>query len=372
MKSWIILIGLSVALTAAATVALTFVTPDSSGNGPAYPAPTKAVGPTPTVVIEEGLVHQFGVLPQQKTGNHSWTFKNAGDGVLELRGIGKTCSCTTATLFGTDGDKQLQIKPGESLPLEVTFMTKTWDGAYHQTVTVGTNDPKRPQIELTVEGTIRPAIVTMPADPSFTYGVVNGDKPTMRKIALYSADRPDLKLVRMTSSNPDLLALESRPITPEEATTYKLQAGYWIEVTLKPSTHLGAFAEEVLVETDHPMKADLRFKVTGKISGPIITIPERVTIRDANAINGGSEVITLVSQRPSVNFTVETKPPGIDVVVEPVPPAPGQKGSKYKMTVKVIPGTESGRIFDEIVLKTDDPKASEVKLPVDVLVQGSR
>jgi hypothetical protein len=286
--------------------------------------------------------------------------------------MSKTCSCTTASLFD-NGGKPTQIKPGESKPIEVSFNTKTFEGRYRQTVTVGTNDPNRPQVELTVEATIRPAIVTMPPDPSFSFGVVSNDKPVTRKIVLYSADRPDMKLTRLTTSNPALLGVEPRPLTPEEAKQFKVDStGYWIEVTLKPSTHLGAFAEEVLVETDHPLKADLRFRVSGKISGPIVTMPERVTVRDATSSDGGSEVIMVLSHRPTVNFTVEKKPQGIDVAIEPVLPAPGDKGSKYKMTVKVIPGTESGRIVDEIILKTDDPKASELKLPVDVLVKGSK
>ena len=372
MKSWIILIALSVALTATATVAVTYLSLGSTGNGPSFVAPTKADGPTPTAVVEEDLVYKFGVLPQQKSGKHTWVFKNTGAGTLELRGVSKTCSCTTAELFGTDGHNQVQIKPGESLPLELTFQTKAVDGPYRQTVTVGTNDPMRPEIGLTVEGTIRPAVVTMPPEPSFSYGAVNNATPVTRKIILYSPDRPDLKLTRLTTSNPALLGIETSPLSPEDAKAMKVENGYWLEVTLKPSTHLGAFAEEILVETDHPLKADIRFKVSGKISGPITTIPERVTVRDANSSDGGTEVITLLSQRPTVNFTVQKKPEGMDVAVEPVPPTPGEKGSRYKLIAKVIPGTVSGRILDVIVLKTDDPKASELKLPVDVLVQGSK
>ena len=372
MKSWIILIVLAVAITAAATVAVPFLAFDSSTRGPVYPAPAKPEGPAPAVVVEEDLVHKFGVLPQQKVGKHAWPFKNTGAGTLELRGMAKSCSCTTAELFGTEGEKQIKIEPGGSLPIEVTFQTKMNDGPYRQTVTVGTNDPAKPEITLTVEGTVRPAITTVPGDPSISYGPVSNEEPLARKVALYSADRPDLKLTRLTSSNPALLGVEARDLNSEESKMFKVEKGYVIEVTLKPSTHLGAFAEEVLVETDHPMKADLRFKVIGKITGTITSQPERVTVRDANASFGGSEVITLLCRRPSVNFAVDKKPQGLDVAIEPIPPPAGAKGSKYKMTVKVIPGTEPGRIVDEIVLKTDDPKASEVKLPVDVLVQGSK
>ena len=373
MKSWIILIVLAVAITAAATVAVPFLSYDSSTRGPAFPAPPKPEGPAPVVVIEEDQVHQFGVLPQETMGRHSWVFKNTGAGDLELRGTSKTCSCTTAELFGPESDKEIKIKPGESLPIEVTFQTKHNDGSYHQSVTVGTNDPDHPSIQLTVEGTVRPAIATVPSDPSINYQAVSNDEPFVRKIALYSADRPDLKLTRVVSSNPALLGVEARPLTAEEIQTIKAEKGYAIEVTLKPSTNLGEFAEEVLIETDHPKMTELRFKVVGKITGTITSSPERVTIRGATSSNGGSESLTLWARgRTSVNFKVEKTPPGMEVAIETLPQPAGAKGSKYKMSVKLIPGAESGRILDEVVLKTDDPKAVELRVPVDVLVQRAR
>ena len=44
---------------------------------------------------------------------------------------------------------------------------------------------------------------------------------------------------------------------------------------------------------------------------------------------------------------------------------------RYRMTVKVPPGTATGTVVGEIVLKTDNPKASEVKIPVSILITRS-
>ncbi len=373
MKSWLILIALAVGLTAVATIAVPYLSENSSVRGPSLPAPPKPSGPTPALVVEEDVVHKFGILPQETTGRHSWVFKNTGAGPLVLRGTSKTCSCTTAELFGAEGDKEVRIGPGESMPIEVTFQTKHNDGSYRQSVTIGTNDPERPSIVLTVEGTIRPALTTFPSDPSMNFMMVSNDEPASRKIALWSAGRPDLKITRMASSNPALISVDSRPLTEEEIKGMKGEKGYAVEVTIKPSSNLGEFAEEVLVETDHPRMKELRFKVVGKISGPITATPEKVTLRGATSSNGGSEDVTLWARgRTSVNFVIEKKPPGFEVAIVPLAQPAGIKGSKYKMSVKLVPGTESGRIVDEIVLKTDDPKVVELRVPVDVLVQGAR
>ncbi len=41
------------------------------------------------------------------------------------------------------------------------------------------------------------------------------------------------------------------------------------------------------------------------------------------------------------------------------------------MTVKVPPGTAPGWINDTIILKTDHPKVSELKIPVNIFVSNS-
>jgi hypothetical protein len=377
MKPWIILIVLAVTITAASTVAVSFLSVEPSGKDFAYPAPPKPDAPPPALVIDEDLTYNYGVMAQQTQGKHAWPFKNTGPGPLELRGTATSCSCTSADLFeekdGKTG-KTITLQPGESRPIQVTWNTKLNDGKWGQTVTIGTNDPMRPQVVLGFMGTVRPAITTVPGDPSLSLGAVSNEESTRRRIALFSADRPDLKILRVASSNPDLVVAEARPMTPEEAKGMKAEKGYAIEVTVKPSPNLGEFAEEILVETDHPQKSELRFKVKGKVTGPISVTPEKATVRGATSGDGGSEALTIWARgRPEVSFAVEKKPPGMDVTVEPIPaPNASAKGSKYRMTVKVVPGIESGRIVDEIVLKTDDPKVKELRVPVDVLVQGAR
>ena len=373
MKSWIILIVLAVALTAAATVVVPLLSADLTSKDAAYPAPAKADGPAPVAEVVEDLNYGFGTLPHMYSGKHTWTFKNAGAGPLELRGSSKTCSCTTATLFGEHDEKTVTLKPGETMPIDVTFVTKAITDKWSQNVTVGTNDPNRPTIILRVEGAVKPAITTVPADPSISFGVVSNEDEVVRRVALFSEDRPETKVLKVTASNPALIGAEAIELTPEQAKSLGVQRAYAIEVKLKPSSNLGAFAEEVAIETDHPSRSELRFRVAGKVTGIIAVIPEKITIRGANASDGGTEILRLLSRgQAKVQFTVLRKPDAIDLVIEPITLPEGTKGSQYKMTARLVPGTVPGRVVGEVVLKTDDPKASEVKVPVDVLVQGAR
>jgi hypothetical protein len=379
MKSWIILAALAVGLTAAVTVALPMLTIDSSSNEPGFPAPAegKGDGPLPVAEVDGDLTYKFGVMAQDTKGKHSWVFKNTGAGPLELRNLGSDCSCTVIQLGKADmptskSPLSLTVKPGQTESIDVEWDTRKIDGPYRKTARIGTNDPSHPEFPLVVEGSVRPAITLVPADGVLNFRTVSNDESYKQVLGIYSGDRPETKLTSVVSSNPALIGVESRPMTEEEAKSAKAEKGFILEVTLKMVPHQGAFAEEILVQTDHPMKKEVRVPVLGRLTGPITLTPDRVVLRDVTSSNGGGEDLTVwVRGRTSAQFDVVTKPETLDVSFEPIPQPAGSKGSKYKMMVKVIPGSPSGKILGEIVLKSDHPQATEVKVPVDILVQGA-
>jgi Protein of unknown function (DUF1573) len=379
MKSWIILAALAVGLTAAVTVAIPLFTPDSSSSEPGFPAPVagKGDGPVPVVEVDGDLTHKFGVMAQDTDAKHSWVFKNSGAGPLELRNIRTDCSCTVIQLgkAETPSEKRplsLSVPPGGTETIDVEWKTNKVDGPYRKTATIGTNDPSHPEINLLVEGTVRPAIILVPGEGAVNFQTVSNDESYKRLVGIYSGDLPDTKLTGVVSSNPAMIGVESRPMTADEAKQSKAEKGFILEVTLKMVPHLGSFAEEILIQTDHPLKKEVRIPVLGRLTGPITLTPDRVVLRDVTSSNGGGLDLTMwVRGRTSAQFAVEKKPESLDVAFEPIPQPAASKGSKYKMTIKVIPGTPSGKILGEIVLKTDHPQATEVKVPVDILVQGA-
>ena len=379
MKSWIILVVLAVAFTAVATVAVPFLSPDSTVANPGIPAPSAIPdGPEPVVEVEGDLLHKFGLMAQEIQGKHGWMFKNAGPGILELKNLGTDCQCTVAQLGTPNPDAPessaqptvLQLKPGKAEPIELTWKTNKTDGAYRKSARIGTNDPKRPVITLTVEGTVRPSITV--TDSAIDFRMVTNDEPVVRHVALFSGDRPETKITKITSQNPDLIGVESRPLTAEECTMLKTEKGFSLTITLKPGNNLGNFAEEIKVETDHPSKAEVILTARGKVTGPISMVPDKVVLRDVQANSGASQSLIIWARgQAKVAFQVVSKPQALDVVIAPISQAADAKGSKYMMTVKVNAGTPAGVILDEIVLKSDHPRATEIHVPVDILVQAS-
>jgi Protein of unknown function (DUF1573) len=376
MWRWLLLVVVVIALSAAGAV-LTQYIPSPEEAPAAFPAPTnEEKGPPPLATVEGGdLTHRFGVMAQDDEGAREWVIKNAGEGDLKLTQGEHTCSCTIASLKGTE---TAVLKPGESTPVKLKWETRKNDGVYEKSSSINTNDPQRPVIKFAVSGTVRPPIVRMPPDDTLDFHSILNDKPITRPIMVYSPNRPDLKIKSVTSRRPDLVSVKERPATEKEEAELKVKGAHKIDVTVTPGNNLGTFLAEVLVETDHPKKKELVIPLTGKIVGPISASPEGVRLSSILGSRGGRGIVMLtVHDQEQTTFDVIDKPEKLKVTVTPLEAPNAAKGQsapvkQYTMTVEVPPGTSPGGILGNITLKTSHPKAAQIKLPVDIIVLGQR
>ena len=68
--------------------------------------------------------------------------------------------CTIAKLKA-EGSQEV-VKPGESTEIEVEWKTKDAVGEFSKGVTIGTNDPNRPEFKLNVHGFVHSPVVIVP------------------------------------------------------------------------------------------------------------------------------------------------------------------------------------------------------------------
>ncbi len=99
-------------------------------------------------IFTESDSYDFGT---DTTGNkitHTFTIKNVGKSPLLIHKVKTSCGCTTL--------KQIQneIKPGESIPVEVIFSTYGKTGYRMQNVDLITNDPIQPKLSLFIKGNL--------------------------------------------------------------------------------------------------------------------------------------------------------------------------------------------------------------------------
>jgi hypothetical protein len=370
MLRWVVLSVVVVALASVATVTVQYlpVTPSTSLDPkfPVVPAAARPEGPQPKAVLVGEPTYEFGTLPQRHTGKHAWVVKNEGKGDLKLTMLRSTCSCTLAKF--KDG-KEAVVKPGESTEIVLEFETRDNNGNYSKGADIGTSDPDLPSFSLYVHGNVFPALSFTPGRVVNMLSISTDKEDHISPVALYSKDRPGVKVLKATSSRPESVLATFEPLSAAECKALKIGQGVKINVNVKGNLPLGEFREEVVLTTDHPSEPETRLTVTGRMAGPVDVRPSRLEMRNVYSKAGGQrDLVVSVRGGRETTITPEKVPPGLKVEIGPeTPPRKGQ----YKMSVIVPPGTHADRIEGEIVLKTDHPRAGSVIVPVSVFIQDA-
>jgi hypothetical protein len=327
-------------------------------------------GPPPRLEVVGETHYEFGTLLANTKGSHTWAFKNVGEGPLDVWLEETSCSCTVATLKTADGEpkKTVTVPPGGSTPIELTWEGRRWDRRYGQSATLGTNDPDNPRVTLTVLGKILAPVEVRPSE-AIDFAEISSEEPHRATISIVSGDRPEVKLTRLASSRPGLIVADARTMASAELEKLKVKSGYELTVEVKPGLPAGRFNEELIIETDHPDRSSLKVGITGRSVGPISVVPERLRMSSVASKVGATQDITLlVRGGRKTRFDVVSKPKKLEVAISPED-RPGAKG-KYRMTVTVPPGLSPGLVDEPIVLKTDHPKAGELRIPVMIYISS--
>jgi hypothetical protein len=371
MLRWVILVVAVVALTAVATVAVPYLT----DPGDARKVPVVEVnGPQPKLVLEAASEFDFGKMARFDKATHGWLVKNEGEIPLEIWQHGQTtCSCTVAKP-GLDEKKnpvKMVIAPGKSDTVELGWHTdKDLGKDYSQGATFGTNDPRQPFIKLTVKGKVYPSVEIVPPQ-MIQFPRISSEEPHRARFLVFSQERPELKVLKVETSKPDLIVGQAQPMTSEEAAMVKVTKGYRVDIEVKPGMPLGNFHEELVVHTDHPKQPEVKVSVGGFVFGPISVTPERVRMTGVVGAEGATrELLLVVSKGKETHFEVAQKPEKLEVAI--AQDDHSKVKGRYRLTVTVPKGTAPGDVEGEIVLRTDHPRAKEVKIPVSILISRSR
>jgi hypothetical protein len=370
MVRWIILACVVVVLTMAATFAVWYV-PDTE-----VPPPVsfhRYEGLPPKLKLVGQPVYDFGTMPKKSDGSHSWEIQNVGEGELDLWVEQTSCSCTVAKLQSEkSGDetekKRIRIPPGGSKSIEVTWETRNWI-KFAQTATLGTNDLDHPVLNLSIRGRVLFPVEVEPSD-TVAFTTISNEEISRASLTILSPDRAGLKVTKVTSSKPDLIIADVKPMTPEELKSRRVPSGYNVVVEVKPGMPLGSFREELVFQTDHPKQPELKVTVAGKVIGPISVVPQKLEMPSVASEKGASGDLTLIVRgEKETHFQVAHAPGKLQVAIAP-DDRPGRKG-RYHMRVTVPPGSPTGYLDDPIILRTDHPKVGELKIPVSIYISRS-
>lgn len=94
--------------------------------------------------------YNYGKIKAGEKVSYEFRLTNAGKKPLIIRKAKASCGCTVAA------PSKSELKPGESTTIKVTFDSTGRSGKDSKSVTVITNDPRQPTINLVIHGEIEP------------------------------------------------------------------------------------------------------------------------------------------------------------------------------------------------------------------------
>lgn len=194
----------------------------------------------------------FGFMPQNAKVTHRYILENTGDDTLFIEEVKPTCGCTSAPL---SKDK---LAPGEKVPVDVTFDSKTFNGALTKHVNVVSSDKESPRYELSFKAHVGAA----PA-----VGLSAGSDIRFDKVAVNEARQARLPLVNL-AAGPVNIRIADAP-------------GAFLKASLSRESLAPREQAELVVETASALPAgDFHSSVTLEMSGAQairFTVPIRGT-----------------------------------------------------------------------------------------------
>lgn len=211
----------------------------------------------------DGEEFHFGVIDVNATGRHAFVLANAGDQPLLLNRGKITCGCCTC-ICTARLPEAATIAPGQSDKVTLEWVSKVYSGPFRASVTLGTNDPKRPEVTLWVSGRLGPAVRAAPAELVLTF--VPPNTSAAGTVRVYAYSKEPLRVAGWRWSDP--AAAKHFDVAVEPLTDVQLreeadaQGGYQVRVATKPGLPTGSFSHQLVLKTNSR-------------SVPTVTIPVR-------------------------------------------------------------------------------------------------
>jgi hypothetical protein len=319
-------------------------------------AATALAAGKPKATIAEPL-KDVGTVSKGDKIVHDFVIKNEGDADLQITNVQPACGCTVA-----DFDKV--IKPGQTGKVHAVVDSSTFSGPISKGVSVFTNDPEHPQIELTIHAKVEPYISIKPGYAR--YITVQGE-PLEGNIAqtLWAPDGTSWDITGVDSPFP-FLAVTFHEAKPEERLPDAKGKQWKVEMKLSNQAKVGPLSDYVTVHTNHPKQKIVQIPVSGFVRPVVAATPPnadfgKIELKEPlkkalNIRNFATEPIKVTSVDP-------TLPKGIETKLETL-----EEGREYQVRIILNPELAKGPFLGKLVIHTDSPKVPVLEVEVKGIV----
>ena len=311
----------------------------------------KTVGDNQPNIQFEELVYNFGDVRQQEVVVHEFKFKNAGDATLVISKIKPSCACT-ATLLSTS-----DVPPGGKGVIKAEFPTELWRQERVINIRVHSNDPLRPVVILTLQGTVAGRLSV---SPNHLYlGDITGQEPIKKTIEIFDPGHGKLRIKQVTST--------SRYIVTKILPQKKEGLSSKIRVTIEPGMPLGKIEERVIITTNGKHTPQVEVLVNGTVHGEISLFPKSLFF---GFVERGKPVVKeiTVTKSGQNNLEILKVESASDVIITRVVTI--EKGTKYLVRATCnATHTDLGTLKDIIKIFTNNSQHPFLEVPLYAVIK---
>ena len=307
-------------------------------------------GNRPNIQFEE-LVYNFGDARQQEIVVHEFKFKNAGDATLVISKIKPSCACTATLLSASD------VPPGGKGVIKAEFPTELWRRERAVNIRVHSNDPLRPVVILTLQGTVAGRLSV---SPNHLYlGDITGQESIKKTIEIFDPGHGKLRIKQVTSA--------SRHIVTKILPQKKDGLSSKIRVTIEPGMPMGKIEERVIITTNDKQTPQVEVLVNGTIHGEISLFPKSLFFGFVERGKPVGKEITVTKSGQS-NLEILKIESASDLIITKVVTI--EEGTKYlvRSTCNAT-HTDLGTLKDIIKIFTNNSQHPFLEVPLYAVIK---
>ncbi len=311
--------------------------------------PAFAADGQPVAVIAEPIF-DAGEVPVGEQVDVTFEIGNDGDAPLRITQVRPACGCTVV-------EYDEVIEPGETGKIQASLDTTSIVGPNTKAITVITDDPVTPRIQLTIQSDVKPFLAVNPGYARFTT-FVREDRDQTQSQLLFAPDFEDLEItdVQSPASHVKVSYREARDTERNDELAGKQ---YRIDVTLAKEAPIGPVADHVLVRTNHPKQSVVEIPVSGFVRPMVAVTPPAVNFGQVDPAESQEWGILVrnFGSAPLVIRDVESSVEGMDVKVESL-----RDGEQYRLVFTPTAGMPKGPFAGTAEIRTNLPQQPSVSV----------
>ena len=303
-------------------------------------------GGVPKLVVPE-MEFNFGEMDNAETVDAKFILRNEGNGLLKIEGVRASCGCTATDLAKNE------LAPGEEVELHAATNLKGRQGPQTKAVTVTSNDPENPTVQLRIVGT---AIASISIEPmSVQFGRVDDDEPRETTVVIQS-NKEDIsfKVLSAEIDGMDFVEHEIKEVQPGKK--------YELLVKTAGSLPVGNHNGRFIIRTDSQDRAVIWLPVSLQVIGPIQVLPPVVNIRYTEEPNELEQQQLSITSGRVTDFEITGVVVPLDSIEYELLEA---NPNAYRLRLSNMPRNDTleGK---SVILRTNIPDSPEIEIPFNI------